>query len=154
MATYDEIQAQRESQRAAIVRGAKPVGNTAVFWVDELRNTRDGKENPTLGWYKCRTPYNREFVEALKIAIPPKHRRFVPSEKVWAIAPASSEAIVNLAAAYYDRIVELTEDPVVKSRGTGRASSTKVRDIKDTLAERSKAVQNVLDEFGPRKVEV
>jgi hypothetical protein len=148
----DVYESLRAESRARIIRGTKARSDTAVFWVDEVRFDKGGNANPTLGWYKCQSPYDVNFLAAFKTAIGSKDRKWIPSQKVWAFSPRVSAEIVSLAAAYFDKIVELEDDPYnVASRSPRKDMA---QGVAERLSQRSKEVSDVLDEFGKRKVEV
>jgi len=150
--TIDVSALERKPARATVLKNINPGKNTCIFWVDEKEFNRDGTANPTLGWFKCKSPYNTDFVDALKISIPYRHRQWVPAEKVWAVSPEYSEDIINLAASFYERIKELDSDP--NALASKRALGDKVSAIKESLKDKSDGVQNVLPQFSKRNVEV
>src|SRR5260370_33292593 len=47
--------------------------------------------------YRCSTPYSKEFVEFIKIAIPVSDRAYDPTTKIWAFAEKYLDVIVDTA---------------------------------------------------------
>jgi len=50
-----------------------------------------------LAAYRCSTPYSKEFVEFIKIAIPVSDRAYDPTTKIWAFAEKYLDVIVDTA---------------------------------------------------------
>lgn len=51
----------------------------------------------SLGAYRCSTPFSKEFVEFIKIAIPVSDRAYDPTTKVWAFAEKYLDVILDTA---------------------------------------------------------
>src|SRR5258708_3992198 len=47
--------------------------------------------------YRCSTPYSKEFVEFIKIAIPVSDRAYDPTTKIWAFAEKYLDVITDTA---------------------------------------------------------
>src|SRR5947207_15919263 len=53
------------------------------------------------------TPYDKSFVEALKLAIPNHYREYDPGSRSWLIEPPYDRTAVLIAARHYDSIEEV-----------------------------------------------
>lgn len=76
-----------------------------------------------LAAYRCSTPYSKEFVEFIKIAIPTSDRAYDPTTKVWAFAEKYLDVIVDTAR----KVWRLPGEVVVITKAqTQQASSSPV----------------------------
>lgn len=58
------------------------------------------------GWWSVSTPYQMEFIDELKKAIPQDMREWNPEEKLWLVHEDRIEETIDLAHAYFDVEVE------------------------------------------------
>lgn len=140
----------------------------AYFWIDSRRevpapdNLPGVIPNPTFGWFLCRSPYSKDMVEQIKLAIPWAHdgvspqRQFLKELKVWAVRPRFSETLVGIVSAYFT-VRELEQDPWARASVTNDRVQEVVRKLKanrEDMLEASKAESVDLPQFMNRKVEV
>lgn len=57
----------------------------------------------------AKTPYNKDFVSALKDKIPKDYRRWDPDEKVWVISYSYENRLIALCSTYFDNIAQYGE---------------------------------------------
>jgi len=139
----------------------------AFFWIDSRREISNPDApgvipNPTFGWFLCRSPYSKEMVEEIKLAIPwsaegvSPQRQFIKPLKVWAVRPRFSEALVNIVSKYFT-VRELEQDPWARaseSSDRARDMMSNLNKTRENVIEAGKAESVELPQFRKRKVEV
>ena len=56
------------------------------------------------GWVRVVTPYNANFVDALKADISPSHRKWDPTNKCWLVYDAYLEEVLVILKDHYDEV--------------------------------------------------
>ena len=56
------------------------------------------------GWVRVVTPYNANFVDALKADISPSHRKWDPANKSWLVNDAYLEELLVILRDHYDEV--------------------------------------------------
>lgn len=54
----------------------------------------------------CNTPYNRDFVDALKESVPHTERKWVADKKLWVVTDNHGDKVVALAKEHFDSVID------------------------------------------------
>lgn len=57
------------------------------------------------GWYDISTPYNKEFIDNLKLMVNPSMRRWNPTTKLWSVHSLALPDTVDLLKVYFDEVI-------------------------------------------------
>lgn len=66
-------------------------------------------------WFCFRTPYNVEFVDALKITVPAANRRWRTEERVWCVTRKYWPSTERLLRKYYGEDVKIETGPTAEA---------------------------------------
>lgn len=71
--------------------------------------------------YRCSTPYSKEFVEFIKIAVPVSDRAYDPTTRIWAIAEKYIDVIADTAKKVWKGVGEVV---IITRAQTQQASAS------------------------------